>query len=709
MSETLLYYLANTLLRGGIIVSLLLLLELCWRRKLVFAGGRWIFVLALLLVLLPLERIELPRGESRVSAPAYRIEVPDWNVAWEPVPAPAPTSTPTPAPVLAPAQAPVSPAAAPVPAGTAWKWTLFDLLAILYGMSVLFLSAKQIRHYFIWRNRIRRCIAITGGRVFDVFLESKRLTGLERSRVRLLDGGSLLPVAACFGTLRGGAVICPLGECGKYSDSELRMILIHELEHLRRRDNPVAFSLMVLGNLFFLNPFVRILTARWAVIAELDCDERVKRALRLDRQGMAQYAGLLLASQTGRRVPVPGCGLGASAANLKLRIQEFVMNRTKLQLLRYFTGIGLLFLLGSLFIPSLMANTREPVDPFVAANLPAGTWDLVYFNGTALDQNGAALLEKAVLVTGNVDRTLWRMLQLMLASGKNKGHFYAAVVRSYGVVILLKNGANPDEIVIAPGLSDQGATIRKLENGYFLMLPPGMALPPMGLPEELARKIAAAPDEVLRVCKKGIAGQVSVVNRDGVYTLSAIVPGGENKKGLTLETVADQAVSFVPEGRKEAQKAFVRENLKIASKTLDGKSAYEVEFQVTDQTLPLWSDYLRKIKEDREKEDEPHVVALSPANGATDVDPDTKEIVVTFDRTMSGTSWSFCQKSDIDFPEFVTRPSFDKTKTVITVPVRLAPGKTYNIYLNSPPYIGFRSAKGGVLQSVHYTFTTAGK
>ncbi len=693
MSGLLIYYLANTLMRGGIIVLSLLIVEFFLRRKLVFAGGRKIFIIALLLILLPLERIELPRGEKNTYTPTHCIEVPDWNVAWN-------QGNGAAAPVL---QTPPAVPRVKEIEKLGWKWTLFDVLAIVYGVGVLFLSAKQIRHYFIWRNRIRRCIAITDGRVFDVFLESKRLTGLERFPVMLLDGGDMLPVAACFGTLRRGAVLCPLKEYDKYTDSELRMILIHELEHLRRNDNPVAFFLMMLSNFFFINPFVRVVSSRWAMITELDCDERVKTTLGLDRQGMAQYAGLLLASQTGGGAYMPGCGLGASARNLKLRIQESVMKRTKLQLLGYFFGICVLFMAGSFLIPELRADTREPINPLVAENLPADTYELIYLNGAALDRAGVEMLEKAVRF-GTINQSLRGALYLMLASEKNKGHFYMASVPHYGKFVLVKNGADSDEMILPAGMSDQRVTARKMTDGYFALFPTGKKLPAMGLPERLKRKIATVPGEVLRSCKGG--DMVSVVNRNDVYTLVIVQAKNADEKTLTLESIANYAVSYIPEEEREAKKAFINENVKLAEKTVEGKSIYEAEFPLSLETLTLLNNYLLKSRQEREKIDEPKVIALFPPNGATGVDPNLKEIKVTFDRPMNTKSWAFCQKSREDFPEESGEPFYDESRTVITMPVKLAPERTYNIYLNSPPYNGFRSAKGGVLQSVYYTFTT---
>ena len=281
---------------------------------------------------------------------------------------------------------------------------IFNWLILLCLAGALLLSAKQLRRFFLWRNRVRRCIAITGGRVHDVFLESKRFARLEHRPVVLRDCGGVLPVAACFGTPRRGTVLCPLEKYAAIPDAELRMILIHELEHLRRYDNPVAFFLTLVANLLYLNGVVRFLVGRWAMVAELDCDEKVRSALRLDRRGEAQYAELLLASQSGGRVALPGCGLGSSARILKLRIQECFMKRSRRQLFARFAGITLLFCLGVLLLPELRAGVpREPVPEFVAAHLPADTHSLVLFRTKDLDEQGTKLLQKAYISLSSVN------------------------------------------------------------------------------------------------------------------------------------------------------------------------------------------------------------------------------------------------------------------------------------------------------------------
>jgi hypothetical protein len=101
----------------------------------------------------------------------------------------------------------------------------------------------------------------------------------------------------------------------------------------------------------------------------------------------------------------------------------------------------------------------------------------------------------------------------------------------------------------------------------------------------------------------------------------------------------------------------------------------------------------------------PTVVEMVPPNGAADVDPGLTAIVVTFDRPMRGGSWSFVGGGP-HFPEVTGQPSYDATRTVLTLPVRLKPGWDYEMWLNRARYQSFVSAEGAPLEPVHVTFRT---
>jgi hypothetical protein len=102
----------------------------------------------------------------------------------------------------------------------------------------------------------------------------------------------------------------------------------------------------------------------------------------------------------------------------------------------------------------------------------------------------------------------------------------------------------------------------------------------------------------------------------------------------------------------------------------------------------------------------PRIVSMIPANGAEDVDPNLKAIVVTFDRPMRDRSWSVVTLDASRFPKISGSLRYDATRKVFTAPVTLEPGKEYVFGLNAERYFGFRSQEGISLASVVVRFKT---
>ena len=95
---------------------------------------------------------------------------------------------------------------------------------------------------------------------------------------------------------------------------------------------------------------------------------------------------------------------------------------------------------------------------------------------------------------------------------------------------------------------------------------------------------------------------------------------------------------------------------------------------------------------------QPRVVSITPPDGAQDVDPNLKEVVVRFSVPMSPGA----PNRD---PRFLA-PRFDKTGTVLTLPVVLEPDHDYQLPLLWPDGRPFLSADGAPLPATSVRFRT---
>jgi beta-lactamase regulating signal transducer with metallopeptidase domain len=105
----------------------------------------------------------------------------------------------------------------------------------------------------------------------------------------------------------------------------------------------------------------------------------------------------------------------------------------------------------------------------------------------------------------------------------------------------------------------------------------------------------------------------------------------------------------------------------------------------------------------------PKIVKIVPSNGATDIDPATKRLMVKFDIPMdtAGHSWT---RGGLTFPNI---PEGGKTRwssdgKTCFLPVTLRPGMRYELGLNSVSHKNFASKWGVPLEPVSYEFKTAG-
>lgn len=101
----------------------------------------------------------------------------------------------------------------------------------------------------------------------------------------------------------------------------------------------------------------------------------------------------------------------------------------------------------------------------------------------------------------------------------------------------------------------------------------------------------------------------------------------------------------------------------------------------------------------------PHVVAFDPPLGATNVDPARTVLAVTFDRVMDREGWAWVIEDKSTAPD-IGDSSWDSTVRTNSAPVKLEPGRTYVVWINSPQYSYFKDPQGTPATPVRWSFTT---
>lgn len=101
------------------------------------------------------------------------------------------------------------------------------------------------------------------------------------------------------------------------------------------------------------------------------------------------------------------------------------------------------------------------------------------------------------------------------------------------------------------------------------------------------------------------------------------------------------------------------------------------------------------------------VVFTLPEDRETDVDPSLDGVEIVFSQPVKQNSWSFVTTGEGAFPELGGDPTFPEPH-VCVLPVRLEPGTTYGIGVNSERHQGFASAADErvVARPYKFRFTT---
>jgi len=181
--------------------------------------------------------------------------------------------------------------------------------------------------------------------------------------VRIMSSPTLLEPAV-FGVFKP-VLLLPNGIATRMPPDQLKAILIHELCHVRRRDNLATAIYMVAETLFWFYPLVRWIGKRLIDERERACDEEV---LRLGNEPLVYAEGILHVCKSYLQSPLH-CASGVTGSDLKKRIREILAGCIDYDL--SFAKKALLAMVGiaAVTVPVALGVLTAP--PIRAQNAPA--------------------------------------------------------------------------------------------------------------------------------------------------------------------------------------------------------------------------------------------------------------------------------------------------------------------------------------------------
>jgi beta-lactamase regulating signal transducer with metallopeptidase domain len=217
-------------------------------------------------------------------------------------------ATPTEVTSIAPLlNAPESPILAP-----AKRSSIKEGLPVVWAIGVLFVFARMAFQYFKVRRWIRNANRITSGPIYEALVAAKVISGTDRE-IKLFIVPQI-SVPALFGFLRP-AILLP---SAAINNGPLRMVLLHEIAHIKRWDVLVRWVMISARALHWFNPLAWVATRRLTAEQELLCDRAVMRLL--GREEQRDYAEILLALASEVTSPASVIAVSGTFREMKERI-----------------------------------------------------------------------------------------------------------------------------------------------------------------------------------------------------------------------------------------------------------------------------------------------------------------------------------------------------------------------------------------------------
>jgi bla regulator protein blaR1 len=203
---------------------------------------------------------------------------------------------------------------------------LIPLLALFFwlaGSVAVFLYWSRRMHQF--SKALHNAEPVTSGLEHDSLRALEAASCVSPSINLVFSNSSTEP--GILGIFRSTLVL-PSGISDRLTGAQLQSVLLHELCHVRRRDNLTAALHMFVEALFWFHPLVWWIGARLVDERERACDEEV---LRLGSDPQTYAESILKVCKFYLESPV-ACASGVTGSKLKKRIETIMRNRIPLRM-----------------------------------------------------------------------------------------------------------------------------------------------------------------------------------------------------------------------------------------------------------------------------------------------------------------------------------------------------------------------------------------
>ncbi len=341
--ESFFQWLLAASLRASLLAGAVVCLQLALRRWL---PARWRYalwlpvVLVLIAPVLPESRLSVQNRFVEKTAPAV--------VKMEPLPA------------MGISALEAIPAAAPVVIESRWTPRQRMLAVWLFGTATVFIVG------LLGYRRSMRCILRDAVQI-DAALADTISSVAEELRLRrapriLVSKSVGSPAVA--GLLRP-MLLLPADFPAKFSPAESRLVLMHELTHLKRRDLPMNWLMCGLQTMHWFNPLLWLAFARMRADRETACDAQVLASSGDDCR--AEYGNALLKLQTAPRqtgLSLAFVGIFERNAALRVRIQSIAAHRPEHPA---WSLVAITIVVVTTMVGGTRAETKAGVEPRVGA------------------------------------------------------------------------------------------------------------------------------------------------------------------------------------------------------------------------------------------------------------------------------------------------------------------------------------------------------